>query len=382
MVKRKFWLDLIDSYFKKRNIIWLHGIRRVGKTYLCKTIDKINYFDCEIPSVRREVEDENFLEYNKKEIIALDEIHRLKAPHQILKLAADYYKDTKIIATGSSTIQAYKQFHDTLTGRKYDIWLTPAMSIDLIDFKVQNIKKRFINGGLPPFFISGKYHKKDYSEWIDSFWAKDIQELFHLEKRYSFMKFLELLMENSSGIFDATKYAKQCEVSRHTIASYRSILEMTSLISVIRPYSKNKTNEIVSAPKIYGFDTGFISFMKGWNNLRNEDFGYLWEHIVLNEFQSVKQDKNIFYWRDKAGHEIDFILLSENNNPTTIECKWRMSKFDDRNLQIFRKKYPEGDNYLVTEDCNKLINLTFNKLKVKVIGLQDVSKIFNINNNS
>ncbi|MCX6775180.1 MAG: hypothetical protein NTY99_03795, partial [DPANN group archaeon] len=65
----------------------------IGKTFLCKSIKGIHYFDCEIPSIRRQVEDENFLKYNDNKIIALDEIHRLKAPHQILKLAADYYKN-------------------------------------------------------------------------------------------------------------------------------------------------------------------------------------------------------------------------------------------------------------------------------------------------
>ena len=378
MVNRTYWLNLINFCFKKRNIIWLHGVRRIGKTFLCKSIKGINYFDCEIPAVRREVEDENFLEYNKNKIIALDEIHRLHIPHQILKLAADYHKDIKIIATGSSTLQAYKRFHDTLSGRKYDIWLTPAMSIDLQNFNQTDIKKRLLKGGLPNFLNSNHNLQKDYSEWLDSFWAKDIQELFHLEKRYSFMKFIELLMENSGGIFDATKYAKRCEVSRHTITSYRSVLEMTSIISVIRPFSKKRTNEIVSAPKIYGFDTGFIFFMKGWDSLRNEDCGLLWEHLVLNELQAIRQGRNIFYWRDKSGHEIDFILLSGQNKPITIECKWRMEKFDDRNLQIFRKKYPKGNNYLITEDCKKVNDLTFNKLKVTVINFKDMLKIFKL----
>ncbi len=376
MVKRKYWLNLIDSCFKKRNIIWLHGVRRIGKTFLCQSIKDVSYFDCEIPAVRREVEDENFLEYNKNKIIALDEIHRLHSPHQVLKLAADYYKKTKIIATGSSTLQAYKRFHDTLSGRKYDIWLTPTILSDLSDFKKANIKERLIKGGLPPFMLSSGDIKKDYSEWLDSFWAKDIQELFHLEKRYSFMKFIELLMENSSGIFNSVKYGNQCEVSRHTISSYCSILEMTNIISVIRPYSKHKAGEIVSAPKIYGFDTGFISFMKGWDSLRTEDCGHLWEHLVLNELQAVRQDRNILYWRDKAGHEIDFILLKSRQKPVTIECKWRMRKYDSRNLRVFRKKYPEGDNILITEDCRQIKNLTFNKLKVKVIGLNHISKLF------
>ncbi len=34
-------------------------------------------------------------------------------------------------------------------------------------------------------------------EWVDAYWAKDIQELFRLERRASFQRFLELLLAQS-----------------------------------------------------------------------------------------------------------------------------------------------------------------------------------------
>jgi hypothetical protein len=42
--------------------------------------------------------------------------------------------------------------------------------------------------------------------------------------------------------------------------------------------------------------------------LRREDFGLLWEHYVLNELQATMQTREINYWRDKSGHEVDFVL--------------------------------------------------------------------------
>lgn len=53
MVKRHFWLKKIEEAWKKRSVIWLSGVRRAGKTFLCKSIPDIEYFDCELPSVRR-----------------------------------------------------------------------------------------------------------------------------------------------------------------------------------------------------------------------------------------------------------------------------------------------------------------------------------------
>ncbi len=95
--KRHFWIDLILKSWEKRSILWLYGVRRVGKTFLCKSIPDIIYFDCELPRTRREMEDpESFLSNFKGKKIVLDEIHRLPNPSQMLKIAADYFPMSKL----------------------------------------------------------------------------------------------------------------------------------------------------------------------------------------------------------------------------------------------------------------------------------------------
>jgi predicted AAA+ superfamily ATPase len=74
-------------------------------------------------------------------------------------------------------------------------------------------------------------------------------------------------------MFEATKFSRPCEISRTTIANYLSVLEETYIVSIIRPFSSYKSTEIVSAPKVYGFDTGFVCFFKGWNELSQENIG-------------------------------------------------------------------------------------------------------------
>lgn len=49
----------------------------------------------------------------------LDEVHRLRNPSELLKIAADHYPTTRIIATGSSTLGATRKFRDSLTGLPY-----------------------------------------------------------------------------------------------------------------------------------------------------------------------------------------------------------------------------------------------------------------------
>jgi hypothetical protein len=84
---------------------------------------------------------------------------------------------------------------------------------DLLDFKNTDLGHRFQLGGLPPFLTSDGIPDRDFQEWMDTYWARDIQELFRLERRVSFQRFVELLLAQSGGMFEATRFARSCEVS-------------------------------------------------------------------------------------------------------------------------------------------------------------------------
>ena len=75
---------------------------------------------------------------------------------------------------------------------------------------------------------------------MDAFWAKDVLELFRLERRVSFQRFADLVLAQSGAIFLVTRFARSCEVSRQTITNYL---------------------------------TGFIGQHRGWRDLRREETG-------------------------------------------------------------------------------------------------------------
>jgi len=375
MVKRKFWINKIEKDWERRSVIWLAGVRRAGKTFLSRSLEKAEYFDCELVRVRNKVHDpEVFLKGVKGKRIILDEIHRLENPSELLKIASDYFPETKVLATGLSSLQASTKFRDTLTGRKTEILLTPMMSADLKDFGREDIKYRLERGGLPPFFLPAEVTGNDFQEWIDSYWAKDIQELFRLERRHSFQKLMELLFVNSGGIFEANKYAGPCEISRMTVANYLKVLESTWVFQVIKPFSSRSSNEIISAPKVYAFDTGFVRYYRGWRELRPEDLGILWEHLVLNEMMAHGQLRNVRFWRDKQGHEIDFVLVGPGKDPLAIECKWSADAFDINGLRAFRKRYEKGENWIVAGDVVRSYSREVNGLEVDIIGIDHLVK--------
>lgn len=370
MVKRKFWIKKVDQAWERKSVLWLSGVRRVGKTFLCRGLPEVEYFDCELPRIRRELKDpEGFLREMSGRRVVLDEIHRLDNPSEILKIAADHYPDTRVLATGSSTLGTSAKFRDTLTGRKEELWLTPMIEADLKDFAYEGLDHRLLHGGLPPFFLVEDFPERDYQEWVEAFWARDILELFRLERRASFLKFMELVSVQSGSLFEASRFAGPCEVSRTTISNYLAVLESTFAVSVVRPFSTRKAVEIVSAPKVYGFDTGFTCFFRGWSDLRPEDRGRLWEHYVLNEMQANLQSRDINYWRTKQGKEVDFVLKKRGKPPVAIECKFSADEFEAGNLKAFRRRYTEGWNFVVAADVDRFFTRSFDDVKVKFVSL-------------
>jgi predicted AAA+ superfamily ATPase len=376
MQPRPFWIQQVESLWKRRSILWLPGVRRVGKTTLTRSLRNVEYFDCELPRQRRAMEDpEAFLDSLKGKRIVLDEIHRLRNPSELLKIAADHYPTVRVIATGSSTLGATRKFRDTLTGRKAQLWLTPAMSADMDPLGVTSLETRLYRGGLPPFLINRQTPEREYQEWMDAYWAKDIQELFRLERRHSFVQFVELLLAASGGIFEATRYARPCEVSRTTITNYLAVLEATFVAHIIRPYSTGKTAEIVAAPKVYGFDTGFVCQFRGWSTPRREDLGLLWEHYVLNEMHARLPDQPVRYWRDKQGHEVDFVIVERGRNPIAIECKWSANDIDPAGLKAFVGRYPKARCMVVAQDVDRTYVKHFGDLAVTVAGLDAAANL-------
>lgn len=116
----------------------------------------------------------------------------------------------------------------------------------------------------------------------------------------------------------------------------------------MRAFHGSGKQEVIKQPKVYAFDTGFVSFARGWDPLRPEDFGLLWEHLALEHLQAHFPDTPPRYWRDARGREVDFVLPHRRGEVDAIECKWDPRAFDATALKLFRSFYPAGRNFLVS----------------------------------
>jgi hypothetical protein len=348
MIKRPFWTDRLVAAWKQASIVWLTGPRRAGKTVLAQSLSDAEFLNCDLPSVAERLRDpESFFRSVKKKFVVLDEVHQLPDPSRLLKIGADAFPKLKILATGSSTLAATQKFRDSLTGRKRVVELVPVLHEELPAFGMTDLRERLLRGGLPPALLAKEHNPEFYAEWLDSYFARDVQELFRLEKRAGFLRVLELLMRQSGGMLDVTKLAAESQISRPAVTNWLEVYQITHVAHLVRPFSAGGRREIVAQPKVFGFDTGLVCHARGWDHLRTEDCGVLWEHLVLDTLIAAGAPK-IHFWRDKQQREVDFVVPHGRDAVDAIECKWNPEAFETRGLAAFREQYPKGKNYVVS----------------------------------
>jgi hypothetical protein len=365
MINRIFWLKKLNDGWEKRSLIWLSGVRRSGKTTLCRMLPDAVYLNCDLPSVAQQLVNPEYLFNNLSHgaTVIFDEIQRLPHPSEVLKIGTDEFPHLKILATGSSTLEATKKFRDSLTGRKIHIPLPPVLwSECLNDFDIPDLDKRLLNGGLPEFLLSDTKVGELYSEWIDSYYAMDIQELFNVRNRTGFLKLMQLMFVRSGGILEITSLAKESGLSRPTVMAHVEAMTIAHTISLIQPFFGGGKREIVKRPKLYAFDTGFVSHVRCWNEIRETDRGLLWEHLVLDMLRVGFG--SVFYWTDKYGNEIDFVFKGTGKEVHTVECKINPDKYSPAAIKKFREYYPEGRNFCYSPHIKNRYMLSFGNITV------------------
>jgi len=372
MIDRPLWKQRLAAAWSKVPLVWLAGVRRVGKTVLAKELGDAEFLNCDLPAEAARLADpEAFFRAVSKPLVILDEVHQLPDPSRVLKIATDAFPGLKILATGSSTLAATRKFRDTLTGRKRSVVLEPVLVEELPAFGIQDLKVRLLHGGLPPALLSAAPDWEFYAEWLDSYFARDVQELFRVEKRSAFLLLVELILRQSGGLAEITSLAKHAGVSRPTVMSWLEVLQATHAVRLLRPFSGGGRRELLARPKIYGFDTGFICHARGWDRLRPEDCGQLWEHLVLDTLLSIPLPR-LHFWRDESGREIDFVIPQTRSRVDALETKWNAEAFEADSLARFRESYQHGRNLVIAPNITKPYTRRIKNLEIEFLPVEQL----------
>ena len=155
--------------------------------------------------------------------------------------------------------------------------------------------------------------------------------------------FLSLIALRTGQLVNYSEISKEIGVALNTIKSWVSTLEISGLITLLPPYYKNLGKRLIKSPKLYFNDNGLIAAllnMTSLNVLNNSPFlGNIWENFVLTEYlkEGYIPGKNIFYFRDQNGVEIDFVI-EKDGDVFLVEAK-NSERPNSRKLN-FRKIAP------------------------------------------
>lgn len=343
---RKTYTDVIlKNLQRKPQMVFLTGARQVGKTTLSQQIathyERHAYFNWDVDADRLKIiSGQNFIEeifpieiVGPKPLVIFDEIHKYKNWKNYLKGFYDLYKNHyDIIVTGSSRLDIFQKGGDSLMGRYISFTVNP-LSLGEVSKAAFESFIRFADkiddsdydalyeyGGYPDPYLWRT--QEDYNQWSTlrnkQLFREDIRDLTNIHE-VSQLELCSLILQAQAGsILNRTNIAKKIQVSVQTIGRWINTLEQFYFCFKVFPYSKNIPNSLIKEPMIYLNDWSMIS-----------DTGAHFENFVACHLkkainfwnESGKGIFDLFFLRDKAKREVDFIITQDQKPWILVECK-------------------------------------------------------------
>lgn len=345
---RKSIENQLKDQLDNRPVIFLSGLRRVGKTSLMKLLIKYLIDKKGVnPKTIFYVSLDNYLlsksniidiinEYRKIQnlkqsdfvYLFLDEI-TCKEDFEIqLKNLYDIGNAKVFASSSSASLIRSKKNH--LTGRNLIFEVLPLDFEEYLDFKQikllkadTHLKEKYFDdflfhGGIPEYVITGD--NSYLSELVDDIIHKDIAALHNIKNIGILKDYFLLLMERSGKTISINKVANILQISPDTARRYLDIFSDTFLIHTITRFGK--TNErLLSAKKIYVADIGIRNLFTGFR-----DRGSLFENYV---FLKIKHLYPHYVYEKSI--EIDFITANKH----LVEVKYHDEDLSPKQQFLF-----------------------------------------------
>jgi uncharacterized protein len=167
-----------------------------------------------------------------------------------------------------------------------------------------------------------------------------------------------------------------CYLSRRKVKSHVDALSIARAVFLLPPYHGEWPREIVRRPKCYAFDTGFITFVRCWDSIREDVHGILWEHLVMDYLRTGLDPGRLHFWRDKSAREVDFVIRRPGELVDAVECNINPDRLDTASLAAFREIHPKGINYVVSPLVRTPYIRELQGLRISFCGFDGLAKLF------
>ncbi len=366
-------------------VVAVMGARQIGKSTLCQTIAEDQGFTiCTLDDsdyLRKAVEVPEVLldELGPKSFI--DEAQRAPGLFLAIKAIVDQEQQSgSYLLSGSNQPEMFGNIGDSLQGRAAYRTLRPLLLSELRlsrthpgwSFLFGNDKTKILAelearaassggldwreivraGGFPrALAVPHEYRLQILNDYIVTFANKDVREILGIESPERFENFLRLVCSWTGQIFNASAYAHDLGISVNTVRRWIDAVKRSFLVEFIQPYSRNASQRVIKAPKIYVVDPALA--LAGAREI--EPSGFHLETMVCNDilqWRDERPGRAVYHWRLTSGQEVDFVI-QENQEimPVEVKAKDDSGNRDARHLLAFRDKYRNSrDGMLLSSD--------------------------------
>ncbi len=334
-LKPRYLVNDLKKFIGKE-VIDLIGVRRSGKSSILFLImqtlklkpEELIYINFEDPLFINDYSVDlleriwNIYRINinndKKPYLFFDEIQYIPLWEKWIRKIRDL-EQAYVFVTGSSSSLLSREYGTSLTGRHLSFRIFPLSFKEFIEFKDEKIpkkefeiisknikfkslfKKYLKTGGFPEAILT--HNLEILKEYFEDILYRDIVIRHNIRDVNSLRRLALFLFSNISCIVSYNSLKKTFSLSLDTVRTYLSYLEESYLLFQVPLYSHSLKVQEYSPKKIYSIDIGLrnvVSFSF------SPDMGKVYENLVFLELK--RQNKDIFYWKNKKGKEVDFLI--------------------------------------------------------------------------
>ncbi|HRZ56911.1 MAG TPA: ATP-binding protein [Candidatus Paceibacterota bacterium] len=304
----------------------LTGPRRAGKTSVLRHLfPKAGYFLLEDPDIvaRLRADPHGFLDAVKTPAI-LDEVQNVPEvfAHVRARIDRQPQRRGQWLLTGSQEAPLMQGVTESMAGRAAVLQLLPFSSRE-------TSKVSLLHGGYPEAVARPGGARLWFSSYLQTYLERDVRAVTAVKDLATFRRFLALLASRHGQVLNKTDLAAPLGVSVPTIAQWLGVLETTAQILIVPPFYENLGKRLIKSPKVFVADSGLACHLLGIDStveLTKSPFqGALFEGFIAAEIVKAQANagrrRELYYFRDEQGLEVDFLLPGRGGAISLVECK-------------------------------------------------------------